>query len=139
MKQAGIDPENIIAYGESLGGVVAVNLAAQKEVACLILDSTLSSAADFVRARMPYIPTFLLWTKMDSLSKVNNLKMPKLFIHSPQDEIIPYKLGRKLFDAAPEPKEFLTIHGSHNEGFYQSQDIYVRGIAEFLKKWNLIS
>lgn len=138
VKRPDIDPRKMIVYGESLGGAVAVNLAAKRDLACLILDSTISSAADYVKSKMPYIPAFLLQTKMDSLALIGGLKMPKLFIHSPQDEIIPFKLGRKLYDAAPLPKEFLTIEGNHNEGFYQSQELFIEGIKRFLKEWKLI-
>ncbi len=133
-----LDPAKIIAYGESLGGAAAVDLAAQRNVAALILDSTFTRACDVAKAKLPFIPAFLLKTKMDSLSKIVNLRMPKLFIHSPLDEVIPFRLGQKLFEASAEPKEFLRIEGTHNEGFFQSQEFYLRGIEQFLKKWQFI-
>ena len=137
-KRPDIDPKKIIVYGESLGGAVAVDLATKRSVAALILDSTFPSAADMAKAKLPFIPAFLLKTKLDSQSKIVHLKMPKLFIHSPQDEVVPFKLGKKLFDAAPDPKELLSIQGNHNEGFFQSQELYIQGIEQYLKKWNLI-
>lgn len=138
VKRSDINPQKMIVYGESLGGVVAIELATKRDLACLILDSTFTSAADYVKAKLPFIPPFLLNSKMDSLSLISGLKMPKLFIHSHQDEVVPFKLGKKLYDAAPLPKEFLTIEGTHNEGFYQSQELFMEGIKRFLAAWKFI-
>jgi fermentation-respiration switch protein FrsA (DUF1100 family) len=55
-------------------------------------------------------------------------------IHSPDDDIIPFKLGRKLFELANEPKQFLQIHGGHNAGYLDSDDEYMRGWREFLSR-----
>ena len=63
---------------------------------------------------------------------VQQITCAKLFIHSINDEIIPYKHGQKNFAEANEPKDFLEIHGSHNEGFMISKDKYIEGIKEFL-------
>ena len=49
-----------------------------------------------------------------------------------------FALGKKLFDAAVHPKEFLEIEGSHNEGYALSKDMFIQGIEEFLKKYNLL-
>ena len=133
-----IDRERFISYGDSLGGVFAIYLASQRKVNCLIADSTFSSSADVVRAIFPFIPTFLLATKMDSASKVKNFNIPKLFIHSINDEIIPYALGKKLFEAASPPKEFLEITGGHNTNHIDSEKLFVGGIEKFLTKLNLL-
>jgi hypothetical protein len=57
---------------------------------------------------------------------------PVLVLHSPADEIVPYALGRRLFDAAPEPKRFEPLHGGHNDGFLRSQPGYQRTLGDFL-------
>ena len=58
--------------------------------------------------------------------------MPKFFIHSPDDEIVPFEHSLALYEMAPEPKDFLTIEGGHNEGFIISTRDYEAGLANFL-------
>jgi fermentation-respiration switch protein FrsA (DUF1100 family) len=70
-----------------------------------------------------------------TVEKVGRLGLPKLFIHSPDDEIIPYAQGRKLFEVAAGPKEFLAIRGGHNEGFLISGDIYRSGLRRFISEY----
>jgi len=70
-----------------------------------------------------------------SIEKVGKIKIPKLFIHSPEDEIVPYEQGRRLFERAGEPKEFLQLNGGHNEGFLLSGNTYVEGLKGFLSKY----
>lgn len=53
-------------------------------------------------------------------------------IHSPDDEMIPFSHGKKIFEAANEPKRFMQISGSHNEGFINSGEQYIRGLKGFL-------
>jgi len=136
-KRDDIDKTRIIGYGESLGGAVAVDLALHRPLADLIIDSSFPSAADLAKKYYPFIPAFLLATKMDSASKVRNITVPKLFIHSKDDEIVPFALAQKLFDAAAEPKEFLEIQGDHNSGFAMSKARYVAGIENFFIKHGL--
>ena len=108
--------QNIILYGASIGGVVAVDLATCREAALLVVEASITNAKDMARILYPFVPSFLLSLRLDSLSKVKTLTIPKLFIHSPDDELVPFWVGRKLFEAAREPKEFLKIHGGHNDG-----------------------
>jgi hypothetical protein len=65
---------------------------------------------------------------------VSKITIPKLFIHSPQDEIIPFAHGRYLYENASLPKEFLEIRGGHNDGFLDSGDIYIDGLNMFISK-----
>jgi uncharacterized protein len=133
-----IDPNKIVGYGESLGGAAVIDLAAEQPVAALITDSAFSSAADMAKRIVPFVPAFLLSVKLDSVSKIKDVRGPKLIIHSPDDEVIPYAQARRLFEAAPEPKVFLEISGTHNEGYDVARSVYVLGIHEFLKKFNLV-
>ena len=127
-----IDASRLIGYGESLGTAVAVKLATARRLKALVLESSFTCAKDVAKSKLPFLPTFLMSTKMDSLSDIRSLRMPKLFIHSFQDEIIEYQLGRKLFDAAPWPKTFLQIHGGHNDGFLISREEFIDGVRKFL-------
>jgi uncharacterized protein len=129
----GIAAERIIIYGVSLGGVMAVHLASQVDAAGLIVESTFTSVADMARRTMPFIPVFMIRTKMDSASKILQAKMPKLHIHSPMDEIVPYDLGKALFAKAPEPKVFYEVAGSgHNETMDVGGDALLGRIHDFL-------
>jgi len=67
--------------------------------------------------------------------KIILITCPILFIHSKNDKIIPYSLGYENFQKAAEPKKFLEIHGSHNDGFLASGKIYENGIREFLSQY----
>lgn len=127
-----IAPESVIIYGESLGGAVAVDLAAQVKNAGLISESTFSRAQDMARRFYPFLPAFIFSVKFDSLSKIKNVASPKLFIHSREDEIIPLGLAKKLYAAAKEPKYFVEISGPHNLAFLESKDKYTAAIKSFI-------
>ena len=128
-----IDPGKIGVYGASLGGAVAIDLATKRPLTCLIVDSSFSSAADMGKAMYPFIPSFLIQTKLDSASKIPRISIPKLFIHSPQDDVIPFKLGKKLFDMAGSPKAFLEVSGGHNDSHIVSKERWIAGVTNFLK------
>ena len=128
-----VDSRNIIAYGSSLGGAAAIDLATKRGLSHLIIDSSFTSAADMAKRIFPWIPSFAIRTKLDSLTKIKNVTIPKLFIHSVEDELVPFELGQKLFDAAPEPKTFLKIHGSHNDAHIHNPARFWKGIDGFLK------
>lgn len=132
-----IAKDRIVAYGASLGGVAAIDVASKRPLAALIADSTFTSAADMGKTIAPFVPSFILTTKLDNAAKIIRITAPKLFIHSPDDTTVPFRLGQKLFALAGEPKEFLKIAGSHNEGYSLSQDVFLTGIKNFLDKYNL--
>lgn len=128
----GIAPDQIIGYGESIGGAVIVDLASKKRMRGIILDSTFSSVKDMVRVSYGFVPHWLFRSRFDSESKIKSITIPKLIIHSVNDEIVPLQLGRKLYDAASSPKEFLEIYGGHNSNFYESNDILRKKIGGFV-------
>ena len=131
--QRGLKPEQIIIFGRSLGGAVATELASQVEPAALILESTFSSARDMARHLFPLLShVVLLRYKFNSEQRIRQLKSPLYMAHSPDDEIIPYSLGRQLYAAAPSPKQFLEMRGGHNSGFMQSQPEYELGLKRFI-------
>jgi len=128
-------PQEIIAYGESLGGAVAVDLAGRHELRGIIIEEGFTSARDMGRKILPFIPAFIYKSEFDSLKKIKNIKSPKLIFHSPDDEIVPFEFGKRLFNEAPEPKEFIQLRGGHNDAFLTSQDIFMRGIESFVKNY----
>lgn len=127
-------PGSIILYGESLGAAVAIDLASRRKVGALITESAFSSAQDVARTIYPFLPGFFISSKFDSLKKIKCINVPKLIIHSQNDEIIPFSQSLKLFEVSPEPKKHLVLIGGHNTCFLDSKDLYVSGIREFLKE-----
>jgi fermentation-respiration switch protein FrsA (DUF1100 family) len=129
----GVSPGNIIVFGKSLGGAPAIDLASQVEPAGLIIQSSFTSAGDMAATILPFLPRAFLHTKMDSLSKIAQAHCPKLFIHSRADEVVPYELGRRLFEAAPDPKEFYEVIGSpHNSTYIVGGKAYFEALRRFV-------
>jgi pimeloyl-ACP methyl ester carboxylesterase len=129
-----IPARNIVIFGDSLGGAVAIDLAAKVDPAGLIVQSAFTSISDMAGEVMPFVPRFILRTKMDSINKIGRVHCPKLFIHSPNDEMVPYRFGRKLFDAASEPKQFYEVAGaSHNTIDLIGGRAYYNTIGNFIR------
>ena len=129
-----VNPENIIIFGRSLGGAVATDLASRVKAGGLILESTFSSARDFIDIAFPVFSHFIyLRYSFDSLNKIKKVGTPVLVIHSPNDEIVPFELGQKLFAAVQSEKEFLQIEGGHNDGFMQSIRPYMQTLRIFIQ------
>ena len=127
-----INPDRIIIFGESLGGAIAIELATHVASAGLIVQSSFTSIADMAATVIPGFPSFLLRTKMNSLERIPRVRCAKLFIHSPADEVVPYRLGRRLFEAASEPKQFYEVAGAgHNETYIAGGQAYINAIREF--------
>ena len=128
-----VDPTEIIIFGRSLGGAIAAWLARDHTPKALIIESTFTSVRDIGAELYPYLPVRLLsrfdYNAMDYLRQVN---CPVLIVHSRDDEIIPFSHGRRLFETANEPKEFLEITGTHNEGFMTSAKRYEDGLDSFI-------
>jgi fermentation-respiration switch protein FrsA (DUF1100 family) len=112
----GVPLDRVVFYGESLGGAVAIAAATRHRPGALVLESTFTSARDMARHHYPFVPGFLVRIGFDSLTRIRTLSCPKLILHSPQDHIVPFEMGRDLFDAAPEPKYFADLVGDHNSG-----------------------
>ncbi|HEV7902988.1 MAG TPA: alpha/beta hydrolase [Pyrinomonadaceae bacterium] len=129
----GIPASQIVIFGESLGGAVAIDLATKTQACGLVVQSSFTSIADMAAELLPFVPHFILRTKMDSLSKIEHVTCPKLFIHSQADEIIPYQLGRRLFDAAHAPKQFYEVKNApHNLTFDIGGAAYYEALRSFI-------
>lgn len=125
IEHKGTLPEQNILFGRSLGGSIAAIVANEVHPAGLVLESTFTSYDDIAADLYPFLPV-RLFTKYDynTLKAVKTIQCPLLVIHSPDDEIIPYKFGKRLFEAAPDPKQFAELAGTHNEGFYNNTGMY---------------
>lgn len=129
----GIPARRVVLFGRSLGGAVAVELAAESEIGGVILEATFSSAAD-VANRIFFWPLgLLLGSRWDSQSRISRVRAPLLFFHGERDRVIPIALGRKLFEAAPEPKSFEVIaRAGHDTVVEWGGRAYLERIRSFL-------
>ena len=125
----------IFLGGRSLGGAVATWLATQTHPAGLIVESSFTSVPDIAADAYPFFPVRLLSRfRYPAADNIRKVVCPVLVVHSAEDEIIPYEHGRRLFEAANEPKEFLEITGGHNEGFVLDETRYREGIGRFVTR-----
>jgi fermentation-respiration switch protein FrsA (DUF1100 family) len=114
---AGIEPGRVIVCGESIGGAVAVDLAADGGARGLILENTFTSLPDVAAYHMPWVPCrWLMHTRLDSLAKIGRYHGPLLQSHGDPDSVVPFHFGKQLFEAANEPKRFMCLQGyDHND------------------------
>ncbi len=132
-EEIGVGADRIVIFGKSLGGAVAIDLAVEAPAAGLIVESSFTSIPDMAGAHYPFVPKFLIRTQMNSVAKVPFLSMPKLFIHSRKDHVVPYRLGKQLFDAASKPKRFHEVVGAgHSETWLIGGDAYFRALSQFV-------
>jgi fermentation-respiration switch protein FrsA (DUF1100 family) len=121
-RHAGASSEEIVIFGQSLGAAVALELASSHPVRGVVLEAAFTSIRDMARHHYSLLPVGpLLRTSFDSESTIATIDTPLLMIHGENDDIVPLDMGRELFAAAKEPKEFLEVDGAgHN-------DVYLRG------------
>ncbi|WP_239057921.1 alpha/beta hydrolase [Pseudodesulfovibrio sp. JC047] len=130
--------QDSILFGRSLGGAVTANLAAELAMsgiapAGLIMESTFTSVPDMGASMYPWLPVRLLARyAYNSLENLSSLRCPGLFLHSPEDETVPYQLGRTLYDSYQGPKTFVNLSGTHNAGFRTSGHRYPDALNAFL-------
>ena len=138
-------PQNIIIYGESLGGAVAIDLAVeQSNAAGLIVQSSFTSMVEIIKQRHPTLKIFplglIIHQRFDSIDKVSSLKIPVLFLHGTADRIVDYKMSRELYYDASEPKTLFYIpQGKHQRIYQPGTDSYLLAIAEFVSQVDSLS
>jgi pimeloyl-ACP methyl ester carboxylesterase len=127
-------PENkIIIWGWSMGGAVATEISTRKNASLTILEGTFYSLFDIANRTFWMFPLKSLSRyKFTSGEKLNKIKSPIIFIHSPDDETIPYSQGEKNFKAFNGEKYFVTSKGDHNKGVFESKDAIFPVIKKFL-------
>lgn len=109
VRASGVASEDIVVFGESLGSGVAVQVAAQRPVAAVVLDSPYSSLTDVAGALYWYLPVSLaLRDRYESTRHIRNVTAPVLIIHGAKDSLIPIRFGRKLAAAAVGPVRFVA-------------------------------
>lgn len=122
-----IPPQQIIAYGRSVGGGPTVDLAVRQTIAGLILESTFMSA---FRVVIPF-PIFP-FDKFHNIDKIKKVKCPVLVMHGKADEVVHFQHGQRLFAVAPEPKRYLWVEqAGHNDLMWVAGDRYAATLKEF--------
>ncbi len=128
-----IPAEEIVYFGRSLGGAIATQLASRFTPKALIVESGFSSVPNMAARIYPFLPVrFLSRFDFNTERNIKSVRCPILIVHSPDDEIIPFEHGLTVFESANQPKQFLQIRGSHNNGFLTSGEHYRGNIERFV-------
>lgn len=132
-------PERIVLFGRSLGGSVAIEVSRKREIRVLIVESAFTSTRDMAKTMFPFCLFYpILPVHYDSIGKIAAIRAPKLFIHSENDEIVPFAMGRALFETATPPKYFFPLKGvGHNDTYLIEGQKYFRTIADFIREKKL--
>ena len=133
--EKGVDEKNLILYGESLGTGVAAHLAQNKSYAGVILETPFTSMIDAAKAFYPYIPvSLLLKDKFENYKKVGNIKSPILVMHGEADQIVPFSMGKKIYEIANDPKySYFTKYDNH---MMEYDEKLVLALKSFFKSLN---
>lgn len=136
--EGGFRPEDVILFGRSLGGAVTAELAGHlqrgnEQFAGLVIESSFTSITDMGAHLYPWLPVRrLMRFEYDSVASLTDVRVPALFIHSTEDDLVPYELGRELFESYGGPKKMVDIRGGHGRGYLDSEPIYAKAVGEFL-------
>ncbi len=115
LQSKGVTEQNIILYGESLGTGVAIEVAQNKNYAGIILESPYTSMVNVGKKYYPFFPvSLLLKDKFESYKKIKKVSVPVLVLHGKEDKIVPFSMGKKIYELANEPKFFYSQeYGDH--------------------------
>lgn len=131
----GVPATRVVVMGRSLGGGVAAWLAAERPCGGLVVESSYTSVPDLAAEIYPLFPVRLLARiRYPAAAHIARARCPVLVVHSRDDEMIPFRHGERLFEAAAQPKQLVAIRGGHNEGFMESGALYRDAIAQFLRQ-----
>jgi fermentation-respiration switch protein FrsA (DUF1100 family) len=132
-EERGVPADRIIVFGHSLGSAVAIDLASRTQTAGLIVEGGLISVVQRGQELYPFIPVrWIARTRFSSIDKIPLVTAPKLFLHAVADEVIPLSHGRRLFQAAAEPKRLVELAGTHSDAFAVDSSRYFGSIAGFM-------
>lgn len=136
VRTRGVDPGHLVLMGESLGCAISIQLAIERKAAGLVIEAPFASIAHMANAIYPFLPLgSFIRTRYENVKKIPRLKMPLLVVQGTRDEVIPVAQGRLVFDAAPQPKQYLAIEGAHHNDVYViGGDAYRKALSEFIAR-----
>ena len=131
-----VSSERIVYFGRSLGAPIAIELALRSPPRGLVLESPVPSIRDMARRTYGFLPLWrLVRARYDGLGKVPNVDAPLLVLHGDRDGVVPIDAGRRLFEAAREPKEFYVIRGvGHNDTYIAGGETYLDALRTFMRQ-----
>lgn len=133
--ELGVPPEKVVLAGASMGGGVTSELAAEVAAGAIVLENTFTSVPGVAADTAPWLPRFLMSRiQFRNIEKAPRFRSPLLVVHSVDDNTVPFSNGKRLFEAAGQPKEFLQISGSHGGGKFSSGEVYSGGVGDFLER-----
>ena len=135
LQNKGIEEENIIIYGESLGTGIATQISQNKNFAGLVLETPFTSMVEAAKNFYPYIPVgLILKDKYKNDEKIKNIKIPVLIMHGEADQIVPFWMGKKIFNLANDPKySYFTKYDDH---MMEYDDQLVFTLKSFIQRLN---
>ena len=133
IEERGFNADDIVVFGRSLGASVATRLASQHQPLALIVESSFTSVPDIAQELYPWLPARWL-SRLSHATRdyIRDVRCPILVIHSRDDEIIPFHHGEAIYSSANEPKNLLTIRGTHNDAFLRDEHTYTSGLRKFI-------
>jgi fermentation-respiration switch protein FrsA (DUF1100 family) len=135
-----VPASRLVIYGWSLGSAVAVTLASEVDAAGLILEGAPSSMVNLEQQQYPFFPIRLLMRNpFDSIRRIDRVRAPILFLHSPEDAVIPISEARRLFDAARGDKTFVEVRGGHVDATTVDTQHFYGAIRTFLAAHRLLA
>ncbi len=131
--EKGIDPDHITLWGFSIGTGIATEMAVRNPVSALVLEAPFLSVPKLAHKFFPFLPTqWFVRYKLNNESKIANLTIPLLILHSPDDRNVPFSHGQQLFEKAVSEKQFVELSGGHDEAISVSASIYFSALESFL-------
>lgn len=128
-----VPANRIVIFGHSLGSGVAIELGKRVPSAGVIVEGAYTTVPSVGQSVYPWLPVDLIMTnRFASIEKVSSIHVPKLFIHSPEDDVIPFSFGQELYRAAADPKQFVSVKGGHMDAFQVDRAKYFGAIREFI-------
>ena len=137
LREGPVPPSRVVLFGRSLGCAMAADLATRVPAAGLILESGFPHRGAMAKVHYPLVfSERFLSGRFDTLSRLKRINIPVLVVHGDQDTIVPLRLGRRLFEAAPEPKTWYEIKGAdHNDTYLVGGENYFRELRETIDRW----
>jgi len=135
LKSKGVKEHNIVIYGESLGTGVATEITQNKNFAGIILESPFTSMIDAGKDKYPYLPVrLLLKDKYESDKKLKNINIPILIMHGKVDNIVPFHMGKKMYELANQPKYY--YFSEYDDHMMEYNENLLKALKDFINSLN---